>query len=325
MRRLSNGSGSVYKLQGNRSRPWAARKTTGWDESGHPKYKFIGYYRTKTEAMNALMAYNKTPYSLNKETLRQMYEGFIVGYAEKHNEKTVYNFNSAWKHVEPLLDYPVAEISRKQLQLFFDSLDVSEQVKQKIKVNIRMVFDYSIRYDVIQPERITIFDYIDLSSHVPTRKVARSIFTAEEIEKLWKMDDDMSKAVLFMIYTGLRAGEYCDIAGNGYDGDVVHVTHAKTAAGVRDVPLSDKAQKLTDLPYFGDYDHMKYYFTEWRKKNGFKHTLHDTRHTCVSLLANAGVDKRIIQAIVGHKGKDVTDGTYTHIDLEVMRTALNKI
>ena len=188
-----------------------------------------------------------------------------------------------------------------------------------------MVFDYSIRYDVIQPERIAIFDYIDLSSHIPTKKVERSVFTQDEIDRLWKIDDDMSHAILFMIYTGIRAGEYCEIAGDGYEGDIIHIRHSKTVAGVRDVPLSDKALKLQNLPYYGDYDNMKYYFAEWRKKHGFDHTMHDTRHTCISLLANAGVDKRIIQAIVGHKGKDVTDRTYTHIDIETMREALNKI
>lgn len=28
--RLPNGFGSVYKLSGNRRKPWVARKTTGW-------------------------------------------------------------------------------------------------------------------------------------------------------------------------------------------------------------------------------------------------------------------------------------------------------
>jgi integrase len=136
------------------------------------------------------------------------------------------------------------------------------------------------------------------------------------------MNDDMSRIILFMIYTGLRAGEYCNME---LDEDVIHIKESKTAAGIRDVPLSDKAQKLAHLPLYSDYYDMKYYFTTWREKNGFSHTLHDTRHTCVSRLTNVGVDERIIQKIVGHKGKNVTEKVYTHIDLEVMREALNKI
>ena len=325
MKRLGNGTGSVYKLSGKRTKPWAARKTVGWNEFGHPKYKFIGFYRTRTEAMNALMAYNKDPYSLDGERLIDMYNGFVAVYEQNHTKKSLYNITSAWKHLEPLYEVPLATITRKQLQIFFDGLEVSQQRKQKILSVLRQIMDYSIRYDVIQPERMVILNYIDLTSSVPIRQVQRKVFTADEIEKIKQIDDDISRMVLFMIYTGLRAGEYCQIATNGITGDVIHVGHSKTAAGIRDIPLSDKAQKLTDLPKFEDYDHMKYYFIEWRKKHGFDHTLHDTRHTCVSLLTNSGVDERVIQAIVGHKGKNVTEKVYTHIDLEVMRDALNKI
>lgn len=322
MKRLGNGTGSVYKLSGKRTKPWAARKTVGWNESGYPKYKFIGYYRTRTEAMNALMAYNKDPYSLDGERLIDMYNGFLAGYEQNHSEKSLYNITSAWNHLLPLADVPVANMTRKQLQIFFDGLEVSQQRKQKILSVLRQIMDYSIRYDVIQPERITILKYIDLTSQLPVKKIDRKVFTTEEIDKLWQMDDDIAKMLLFMIYTGLRAGEYCKME---IENDVIHIRSSKTEAGVRDIPLSDKAKKLIQMPLFTEYFHMKYHFTTFREKHGFDHTLHDTRHTCVSLLANAGVDKRIIQAIVGHKGKDVTDKVYTHINLEVMREALNKI
>lgn len=322
MKRLGNGTGSVYKLSGNRQRPWAARKTVGWNENGQPKYKFIGFFRTRTEAMNALTAYNKTPYSLDGETLKQMYEGFLADYEQKHSKKSTTNIISAGKHLEPLYNIPLATLTRKQLQLYFDGLEVTEQVKQKIKTLLKQIMDYSIRYDVIQPEKIVILNYIDLSSSIPVRTVSREVFSDDEIDRLWQMNDDMSRIILFMIYTGLRAGEYCNME---LDDDVIHIKEAKTAAGIRDVPLSDKAQKLAHMPLYSDYYDMKYYFTTWREKNGFNHTLHDTRHTCVSRLTNVGVDERIIQKIVGHKGKNVTEKVYTHIDLEVMREALNKI
>ena len=41
-----------------------------------------------------------------------------------------------------------------------------------------------------------------------------------------------------------------------------------------------------------------------------KHRPHDTRHTCVSLLAAAGIDERIIKKIVGHAGQGVTEEGY---------------
>ena len=49
------------------------------------------------------------------------------------------------------------------------------------------------------------------------------------------------------------------------------------------------------------------------------------RHTCVSLLTEAGVDERIIKKIVGHKGQGVTETVYTHIELPFKLEAINKI
>ena len=52
--RRQNGTVSVYKLSGNRRKPYAARKTVGWDDKNHPKYEFLGFFKTKEEAEKAL-------------------------------------------------------------------------------------------------------------------------------------------------------------------------------------------------------------------------------------------------------------------------------
>ena len=58
---------------------------------------------------------------------------------------------------------------------------------------------------------------------------------------------------------------------------------------------------------------------------GLSHTPHCTRHTCISLLTEAGADERIIQKIVGHKGINVTQIVYTHIDLDIKLKVINMI
>ena len=326
MSRLGNGVGSVYKKQGKRKKPWVARKTLGFKMNGQPIYRYIGYYKTKAEAMTALMDYNKAPYSLEGERLCDMYDKFWTGYVETHSDGSVQNMKVAWKHLAPIHEQSIADLSRKKLQLYFDNLDVTEGVKKRIRMLLKLILDYSIRYDVIQPERIVILDYIDLSGNKDMKKLQRKVFTPEEIDKLWEIDDDYSHLLLFLIYTGLRIGEYRDLTEESIDSDMVlHIGKAKTAAGIRSVPLSNKAQKLAPLPQFRNYLNIYNSFNLWQEKYGFCHTLHDTRHTCASLLANAGIDKRIIQAILGHKGKDVTDGVYTHISIDSMREALNKI
>lgn len=325
MRKLANGTGSVYKLSGRRSKPWAARKTVGRNEKGQQVYKFIGFYKTRTEAMNALTAYNKSPYSLEGERLCDMYEDFMEEYRETHAPKTIRNTETSWDHLAPLHNESIATLSRRTLQVFFDKLDVTEPVKIRIKTLLKMIMDYSIRYDVIQPEKIVILDYIDLKSKKQVNSIKREIFTKEEINKLWAIDDDIAHIVLFLIYTGLRAGEFCDLTEDDVENDIIHINKAKTNAGIRDVPLSDKAKQLCPLAQFTDYYDLRNKFKAWCKRHDISHNLHDTRHTCVSLLTEANVDERIIQAIVGHKGKNVTQKVYTHIGIDTMRDALNKI
>ena len=59
---------------------------------------------------------------------------------------------------------------------------------------------------------------------------------------------------------------------------------------------------------------------------GTNHLPHDTRHTCVSRLAEAKVEQTIIKKIVGHVGAmSVTEKVYTHYDIKPLLEAVNLI
>ena len=54
-------------------------------------------------------------------------------------------------------------------------------------------------------------------------------------------------------------------------------------------------------------------------------TPHCCRHTCISMLAEAGVNQTIIKKIVGHSGAmTLTEKVYTHLDMQVLVYAINK-
>lgn len=67
--RLPNGYGSVVKMSGNRRRPYAVRKTDGFNEKGYPIYKIIGYTETKEEGLSLLAKYNESPWNINEQKL----------------------------------------------------------------------------------------------------------------------------------------------------------------------------------------------------------------------------------------------------------------
>ena len=57
-----------------------------------------------------------------------------------------------------------------------------------------------------------------------------------------------------------------------------------------------------------------------------KHRPHDTRHTCISLLAAAKVYQTTIKKIVGHSGtQTLTERVYTHLDIQELLDAINLI
>ena len=116
---------------------------------------------------------------------------------------------------------------------------------------------------------------------------------------------------------------------------------SKTQAGIRKVPINHKllpffeywynkndCEYLISTPDSKHFTYRNYYDSYWKpliEQLSMKHRPHDTRHTCVSLLAAAGIDERIIKKIVGHAGQGVTENVYTHYELESLREAINKI
>ena len=58
---------------------------------------------------------------------------------------------------------------------------------------------------------------------------------------------------------------------------------------------------------------------------GMEHTPHCTRHTCISMLSEAGVQDTTIKKIVGHSGAmSLTEKVYTHLDVQILIDAINK-
>lgn len=66
-------------------------------------------------------------------------------------------------------------------------------------------------------------------------------------------------------------------------------------------------------------------FARWCTAAGVTMKLHDTRHTCVSLLLSLGTPPRVVMQIVGHSTMDMTMNVYGHVSLDAQREALEKL
>lgn len=67
------------------------------------------------------------------------------------------------------------------------------------------------------------------------------------------------------------------------------------------------------------------FHTEAAKAGLRRIRVHDTRHTCASLLRSYGVDLAVIQRILRHTQISTTADVYLHVDTEDQRAALGKI
>lgn len=56
-----------------------------------------------------------------------------------------------------------------------------------------------------------------------------------------------------------------------------------------------------------------------------KHTPHECRHTCATMLDNAGANETAIKRILGHASQGVTKRVYTHKSLHELKKAIDLI
>lgn len=316
----ANGTGTICKLYGNRRRPWAVKLPNGFTEKGIVKYKYLSYHRTRREAEKALAIYIQDPYTLSKLTLKDLYEEY---YAEQEKVKapnTMSNHRNARKHLEPLMDLKMQEIDRATLQDFYYTLDATPSIVNNIRRTLQGVINLAVKKGIMPPSMKTVHKTIDLTAKRQNEAHTHTVIPKKTRKWLWEnRDDDMVRLILVYILTGCRYIELYNLKPENCHDDYIEIIQAKTAAGVRVVPLCDKVKELLPVMAVPKYTTFLKRFKEVLPD----HMPHDTRHTTISMLTEKGVDLRIIQSIVGHsQGRSVTE-RYTHISLEAKLEAVN--
>lgn len=345
-----NGFGSVYKLSGTRRKPYRAIVTKGWtiDENGKSKQRreTIGYYETKTEALQALADFSRSPYDVNasKVTFAEVFEKWSSEHFPTVSESNAKGYRAAYLLCEPIKNKRMADVKLDDLQYIADNSGKNMPTLRKFKNLVGLMFKYAVIHDIVTPD-MNKTTYIDIKKAGNPNKRDRTPFSPSELARLWAVKDAnvYFTVVLMLIYTGVRVSELLDLKKENVNlsEQWFDVVASKTQAGVRKVPIADKVLPFFDYWYnLNDCDYLlstnegehflyrNYYDSYWSplmEQLNMNHKPHDTRHTCVSLLAEAGVDDRQIKKIVGHKGIGVTEIVYTHFEIQSLLDAINKI
>ena len=318
--RRANGSGHITKLAGNRRRPYAIRKIVGWTEKGTPQYKYVSYHKTKREAERALNRYVDDPYTVFDKTLKDVYEEWLP-LQEGKASGTIKQYESSFRLLKPLHDVKMGHIDRVMLQKLYDEMPGTKNTSAKVKKLFSRLTHYSVKRGIMPMSALSLQKAVDFSDRKEGGTNPHKLIPNEVVDKLWQLEDNMTaKQILLYIYTGCRWSELHDLTPEDCHPDYIEIKKAKTPAGVRIVPLCDKIKRILPIEPIPCYDVFNKRFKEVLPD----HLIHDTRHTFVSLMTQAGVDSRIIKVIVGHKTNDITE-QYTHITLDVMLEAVNKL
>lgn len=332
-----NGYGCITKLGGTRRKPYAVRITSGYDlrfKDGLPqstqKRKYLGFYATKKEALQALADFHKHPDCPERSdiTFAEVFEKWILEKCGEEKDAKFYSYSAAFRKLVGLHHKEMRKIKTADIEREFIG-NYSSSTYNNMIIVISQAFEWCIKYDICEKNYA---EYIKKPAAKP--KGEKNIFTDDEIYTLWQHTEDLYAAVaLMLIYSGLRIGEFIALtaADIHLDKQYLDIKQAKTAAGVRIVPIADRT-----LPLWRDYvskgctlKHSRPVITQYWHRTlgglGIDHTPHETRHTCVSLLTVAGVRSEIIKKIVGHKGGNVTEDTYLHLQIDELLTAINSI
>lgn len=332
-----NGYGSVFKLAGNRRKPWCARITVGWTDEGKQQYKNIGYYEERSDAMIALAQYNNDPYDLDstKITFAELYEKWSEEKFPKISDSNIRGYKTSFNKCSMLHDMKFKQIRKMHMQRVVDeNQHLSYQVRMKIKTLFSQLYQFGLENDIVEKDYSK---FVDAGEQTTT--IVRTPFTDEEIETLWRnLDTPYVDTILIMIYSGMRVGELLSIESANVNIDKqILIGGIKTKASInRTIPIHDRILPLIDTS--NDYlvvsptgkkmsynNYIQRQFTPIMKKLGMNHLPHDCRHTTATKLDNVGVDRTIIKLILGHTSNDVTERVYTHKTPEQLLSAINKI
>ena len=349
--KLPNGYGTVKKMSGKRRRPYVVKKTVGWH---YDKVKdkmiqdqmTIGYAATRAEGLQMLAEYNNNPFDLkaSKVTFLEVYERWSKEKFPTISHSNVKGYEASYKVCGSLNNKVFRDMKLVDLQTVVDTCGKNYPTLKKLKSLFSQLYEYAMKNDICSKDYSEFVDIVKYKDKNPDKR-DHNKFTKEEIERIWTLAEDPHyQIVLMLIYNGCRISEFLDLKKEDVhlDEQYFDVIASKTENGLRKVPIADKllpfykawfdgseCEYLLHTPDQKHFDYRNYYdsyFTPLMEQLGFDHKPHDTRHTCISKLTEAHVDQTMIKKIVGHSGAmTLTERVYTHLDIETLVEAINKI
>ncbi len=114
------------------------------------------------------------------------------------------------------------------------------------------MYKYAVGHEILPKLKQDIIASIDVNSAGNPNPIQRTVFTGSEIEILWNNKNiPYIDTILILLYSSMRISELLDLKTEevylkeGY----FDITKAKTAAGIRKIPIAKKIYPLVEKYY----------------------------------------------------------------------------
>ncbi len=342
--RRDNGTGSVYKMNGRRKKPWVARAPLMVID-GVKKRPLLGTFKTEREADAALL--NCKYVALGFSHSIKMDDLFAELYRRKErkgmSKKSLEAVQTSYNHIARLgscvfNDLTVADFQRVIDELVDQGSSYSKCVK--VKSIVSQLYDVAIQNKIGQ---VNYAKYIDVTQAVEGKIPP---FPDEDIRTLFHHDEDrIAKSSLILAYTGFRINEFLSLKKkeNVHLKEGYLVGGSKTEAGKnRIVPIhflimpyikffmeefkesewlfSRAGERVTPNYY------RKYYHAPLVERLGLSpYNPHSFRHTFATKMRKAKLDSKTIESVFGHTDARFTDARYVDLPTDYLIEEVNKI
>lgn len=324
--RFPNGYGSIINLGKRRRKPYAVRITTGWNKDKRQQYKYLGYFDKKADAITFLSDYNKSPKQFENKhtTIKEVYDKWSERHFKNVAANSVKSYTYSFKKCEHLYDAPLSELRTIHFQDIVDEMETTSTART-FKNVIKMIYAFALENDIVDKDYS---EYIKVPKG--KTKYTKTPFTLDEINILWShRGEEIADILLILLYSGMRISELLNMKIEDVHFEERYMVGGiKSKAGIdRIIPihceiaplikkrLNNKYLFETRVGTAVHYSKILLHAQNKFEELGFKHTIHETRHTFISQADRIGINKTSLKKIIGHaSNQDVTNDVYTHKD-----------
>ena len=341
IKRRPPGMGSIYKLSGKRSKPWAVSLNG----------KYLDAFETRVEAEIFLVEHRTKAVDLLSMSLSDVRDRWMQTKRYKslsHDAKN--NYNAAWRRMEAFKAVKMRDIKTSHFQSAITQAvneGVGRDTCEKIRSLASVLCQEAMKDDIIDRNYA-------LSLELPDRVVKKKSrnFTDEEIILLFDHDDDRNaRIILCLIYSGTRQKDLFEITKDKVFLEKSYMIGGSKSEAGRDRIIPIRSEIAGYIKSFmeepGEYlisnsagqkmnnsNFLKrqYYPTldklgiNYKDENGVNIlTPHRTRHTYIAGSIAGGAAPEALTKIVGHAQYETTVEKYADdLDLEYLKKEASK-